>query len=143
MLPDCGLCEYLEAMFRDYDLCITKIHLYNFDPLNPTSLLYSKTGFKGVYITFSFLLKEANLTSTHNLCFEQKYEEYQNFDLNISFFGGKILNLLDRRVFVMVSIGEAVFLLPVFTYRWENSRINKQTAAINNFNWECRLKKTA
>ena len=42
---------------------ITKTRLYTFDPLNP--LLYSKTG---VY--------EAVLTSTHNLCFEQKYEKY-------------------------------------------------------------------
>ena len=32
---------------------------------------------------------EAVLTSTHNLCFEQKYEEYQNFLSEFfSFFGG-------------------------------------------------------
>ena len=44
--------------------------------LNP--LLYSKTGFTGVYIMFVFIGK-AVLTSTHNLCFEQKLENYMNF----------------------------------------------------------------
>ena len=52
-----------------------------------------KLRFTGVYIIFLFLLKNidcvyslepprrggAVLTSTHNLCFEQKYEKYQNF----------------------------------------------------------------
>ena len=41
--------------------------------------------------------------STHNLCFEQKYEKYQNFYLKMfNFFGGKILVYLNRLVFVMV-----------------------------------------
>ena len=42
--------------------------------------------------------------STHNLCFEQKYEKKnQNFYLKIfNFFGGKILVYLNRLVFVMV-----------------------------------------
>ena len=44
------------------------------------------------------------LTSTHNLCFEQKYEKYQNFYLN--FFGFFLVVrfsvFLNRRVFVMV-----------------------------------------
>ena len=31
-------------------------------------------------------LGEAVLTPTHNLCFEQKYEEYQNFYLKIFIF---------------------------------------------------------
>ena len=31
-------------------------------------------------------LGEAVLTSTHNLCFEQKYEKYQNFYLKIFLF---------------------------------------------------------
>ena len=38
-----------------------------------TPLYILKLGFTGVYILF--------LTSTHNLCFEQKYEKYQNFCL--------------------------------------------------------------
>ena len=47
---------------------------------------------------------EAVLTSTHNLCFEQKYEKYQNFYLKISsFLEVKFSTYLNRRVFVMVS----------------------------------------
>ena len=35
--------------------------------------------------------------STHNLCFEQKYEKYQNFYLKIFhfFFGGKIFGIFE------------------------------------------------
>ena len=42
--------------------------------------------------------------STHNLCFEQKYENYQNFSSeNLSFFGSKIFSIyLNRLVFVML-----------------------------------------
>ena len=40
--------------------------------------------------------------STHNLCFEQKYDKYQNFlSEKLLFFGGKISVYLNRRVFVM------------------------------------------
>ena len=58
-------------------------YLYNLDPLKPHFYIV-KLGFTGVYIIFLFLLKnidcgysleppdEAVLTSTHNLCFEQK-----------------------------------------------------------------------
>ena len=47
-------------------------------------------------------LAEAVLTSTHNLCFEQKYEKYQNFYLKMFMFGGEIFNIFEyRRVFVM------------------------------------------
>ena len=32
--------------------------------------------------------------STHNLCFEQKYEKYQNFfSEKLPFFGGKIFSV--------------------------------------------------
>ena len=40
--------------------------------------------------------------STHNLCFEQKYEEYQNFYLTVFIF--LVVNFsiyLNRHVFVM------------------------------------------
>ena len=41
-------------------------------------------------------LAEAVLTRTHNLCFEQKYEEYQNFlSENFSFFSGKIFSIVE------------------------------------------------
>ena len=49
-------------------------------------------------------LVEAVLTSTHNLCFEQKYEKYLNFYLKI--FNFSVINFsvcLNRRVFVMFS----------------------------------------
>ena len=42
--------------------------------------------------------------STHNLCFEQKYEKYQNFLFeNFQFLVVKFSLYLNRRVFVMVS----------------------------------------
>ena len=75
-----------------------------------------KLEFTGVYIIFLisavfsiFLFSyfgEAVLTSTHNLCFEQKYEKYHIFlSENFSFFGGKKISVhLNRRVFVMSGI---------------------------------------
>ena len=41
--------------------------------------------------------------STHNLCFEQKYEKYQNLFLseNFQFLVGKFSIYLNRHVFVM------------------------------------------
>ena len=62
---------------------ITKTHLYNFNPRKPHFYIV-KLGFTGVYISFLFSaqnIDEAVLTSTHNLCFEQKYEKYQIFFL--------------------------------------------------------------
>ena len=42
--------------------------------------------------------------STHNLCFEQKYEKYQIFLCeNLHFLVVKISTYLNRRVFVMHS----------------------------------------
>ena len=76
---------------------IMRTRLYNFDPLKP-HLYIVKLGFTGVYIIvlisaqkhrlwYSLELVEAVLTSTHNLCFEQKYEKYQNFlSIFFSFF---------------------------------------------------------
>ena len=87
---------------------ITKTRLYNFDPLKPHFYIV-KLGFTGVYLIFLFLLKnidcvEAVLTSTHNLCFEQKYEKYQNFlSENFHFLVVKFPVYLNRHVFVMKS----------------------------------------
>ena len=78
---------------------IRKTYLYNFDPIKP-HFLYSKTGGLQAYtLFFLFLLKnihcgylleplgKAVLASTHNLCFEQKYEKQnQNFYLKTSRF---------------------------------------------------------
>ena len=48
----------------------------NVQPLHPT--LNNKTGvYKGKY----YFLTEAVLTNTHNLCFEQKYENSQNIPI--------------------------------------------------------------
>ena len=44
--------------------------------------------------------------STHKICFEQKYEKYQNFYLKIFIFG--VVNFsvcLNRHVFVMIYLG--------------------------------------
>ena len=48
-------------------------------------------------------LAEAVLTSTHNLCFEQKYEKYQSFlaEKFSVFLEVKFSIYLNRRVFVM------------------------------------------
>ena len=41
-------------------------------------------------------LDEAVVTSTHNLCFEQKYEKYQTvLSEKLSFFGGKIFSVFE------------------------------------------------
>ena len=40
-------------------------------------------------------LIEAVLTRTFNLCFEQKYEKYQNFYMKIFRFDGKIFGLFE------------------------------------------------
>ena len=81
-------------------LHITKRCLYNFDPLKPHFYIV-KLGFTGVYIFFFLLLKNIDCGYSleppqrgssnvyHNLCFEQKYEKYQNFlSENFHFFGG-------------------------------------------------------
>ena len=47
-------------------------------------------------------LGEAVLTCAHNLCFEQKYEKYQNFlSKKIPFLVVKFSIGLNKRVFVM------------------------------------------
>ena len=48
----------------------------------------------------------AVLTSTHNLCFEQKYENYQSFFYlkNFQFLQAKFSIYLNRRVFVIMHI---------------------------------------
>ena len=49
-------------------------------------------------------LVEAVLTSTHNLCFEQKYEKYQKFSSeNFHFLVVKFSVYLNRHVFVMAT----------------------------------------
>ena len=68
-----------------------------------------KLGFTRVYITCIILISvqkhrlwelirtiEVVLTSTHNLCFEQKYEKYQNFlSENFHSLGSKIFSIFE------------------------------------------------
>ena len=50
-------------------------------------------------------LGEADLTTTHNLCFEQEYEKYQNFlSENFQFLVVKFSIYLNRRVFVTIDV---------------------------------------
>ena len=70
--------------------CITKTCLYILDPLKPHFYIV-KLGFTGVYIIFLIFAQNIDCgyslelprrgirTSTHNLCFEHKYENYQSF----------------------------------------------------------------
>ena len=43
--------------------------------------------------------REAVRTSTNNLCFEQKYEQYKIFYLKTSVFGGVIFNIFEQAYF--------------------------------------------
>ena len=87
---------YLQQKVISASQGITKTYLYNFDPLKPHFYMV-KLGFTGVYI--SFLIS----AHTHNLCFEQKYENYQNFSSeNFHILVVKTSVYLNRRVFVMV-----------------------------------------
>ena len=84
---------------------MTKTRLYNFDPLK-LHFYIVKLGFRGVYIIFLISAQNIScwfsLTSTHNLCFEEKHEKYQNFYLKIfNFLVVKFLVYLKRYVFVM------------------------------------------
>ena len=76
---------------------ITKTYLYNSDPLKPHFYIVN-WGLQGYTLFFLFLLKNIDCgytlepprkggsNDTHNLCFEQKYENYQNFYLKIFIF---------------------------------------------------------
>ena len=64
-----------------------------------TPLLYSKTG---VYRGIHYFLNEAVLTCTHNICFEQKYENSKHNKLKIVIFTAvKYRCILHGRVFIM------------------------------------------
>ena len=70
---------------------ITKTLLYHFDLFEPHFYIV-KLGFTGVYIIF-LITGEAVLTSTHNLCFEQKYEKISEFlSEHFHFLGSEIFN---------------------------------------------------
>ena len=80
---------------------ITKTCLYQIDPLKPHFYIV-KLGFTGVYIIFLISAQNidcgyAVLMSTHNLCFEQKYEKYQSFFIwKFSVFRGEIFYIFEQ-----------------------------------------------
>ena len=89
-----------------YFITITKTCLYNFDPLKP-HFYTVKLGFTGVYIIFLISGLKHRLwvlvRTASPLCFEQKYENYQNFVSEIfQFLEVKFSIYLNRHVFVIV-----------------------------------------
>ena len=111
--------EKLARIFsRQHQQTITKTYLYNFDPLKPHFYIV-KLEFTGVYIIFLISAQihrfgyslEPPRTSTHNLCFEQKCEKYQNFlSENFHFLMVKFSLYLNRYVFIMRHFQMQVFL---------------------------------
>ena len=95
---------------------IKRTYLYNFDPLKPYFYIV-KLGFTVVYIIFLISAQKAQkhrlwilirtasvavLMSTHNPCFEQKYEKISElFIWKFSFLVVKFSVYLNRHVFVM------------------------------------------
>ena len=82
-------------------------------------------------------LDEAVLTSTHNLCFEQKYKKYQNFYLkNCHFLVVKFSMYLNRRVFVMFilfALHCLYFSVMDHLFQLVNTKINEVRFPIHNF----------
>ena len=82
--------------YSTFEFCITKTCLYNFDPLK-SHFYIVKLGFTGVYICFLISAQnvdygyslepfaKAVLTSTHNLCFKQKYKNKNQSFLSQNF----------------------------------------------------------
>ena len=61
-------------------------------------------------------LTEAVLTSTNNLCFEQKCEKYQNFlSENFHVFGCKIFNIFEQACFRNDKVLDTAFTLHIHT----------------------------
>ena len=88
-------------MFPTNSAC--SVHHENIPPFKPHFYIV-KLGFTGVYIIFPTLQEniEAVLTSTHNLCFEQKYKKYQTaLSENFPFLVVNFSIYLYRRIFVM------------------------------------------
>ena len=113
-------------------LIITKTGLYNFDPLKPHFYIV-KLGFTGVYIIFLISAQKHRLwvlvrtasTSTHNLCFEQKHEQYHNFlSENFHFLVVKFSIYSNRRVFVMLLCLQFIW---TYSFTSESSHISIQS----------------
>ena len=88
-----------------------------FDPLKPHFYIV-KLGFTGVCIIFLISVQNTGCgyslepprrggsNEYHNLCFQQKYEKYQNFSSeNFPFLVVKFSIYLIRRIFVIIDSG--------------------------------------
>ena len=79
----------------------------NEHPLTPHFYIV-KLGCTGVYIFFLFLVTEAVLTCTHNLCFEQKQEKNQKISSkNYHFYSCEILQNIARTCLRNVNVSKA------------------------------------
>ena len=105
-----------------------KTRLYSFDSLKPQFLYRKNWGLQGCILILLFLLKnsvcgytlenhlaEAVLTSTHNLRFEQKYENCQNVSSkSFHSLAVKFSIHLNRHVFMMAMM--RLFFLSLFPF---------------------------
>ena len=74
--------------------------------------------------------------STHNLCFEQKYEKYQSFlSENFQFLEVKFSIYLNRHVFVMFRINYAESTSQAYLVRFKRINMSKQDASFTKL-WE-------
>ena len=77
--------------------------------------------------------------SAHNLCFEQKYEKYQNFSsVNFHFLVVKFSVYLNRHVFVMNHI-TTVCMLTHFSLETPNRITGKQCRPLRSDAAECHI----
>ena len=96
-------CFYIVHVSLILSLLLALLSLFSFSLGDDTKLstradVSSIQGLQGYTLFFLFLLKkhkEANLMSIHNLCFEQKYEKYQNCYLKIFSFDDEIFNIFE------------------------------------------------
>ena len=75
----------------------------------------------------------------HNLCFEQKYEKYQNFYLKIFIFGGQIFSIFELACFRNEPVGLGLTIClwlgpPWFNYWFSftlaNSKISHEYSSL-------------
>ena len=100
----------LDILHGQWSTHIKRTYLYNFDPLK-SHFYIVKLGFTVVYIIFLISAQKAQkhrlwvlirtasvavLMSTHNPCFEQKYEKnIRTFYLKIFVFGSKMFSIFE------------------------------------------------
>ena len=116
-----------------FQLTTSRKHVYyNIDPLKPHFYIV-KQGFTGgthyfsyfylkTWILWVLIRSEAVLTNAHSLCFEQKFEKYQNFlSENFHFLVVKFSVYLNRHIFVMKLPYLELCLQHMFSWRYEKN----------------------